>query len=176
MTLPIGPSPPPLAFLTGLPATPRLAVMIRIEVRRTIASPIDMVFDRLSDVSRYRDWMPQGSLYRESQWSDPRRSVGTGTEFQERTIFGRLEGRVSEFDPPARVAFHQVLRWRGRRVFESRPGYTLSSTASGTSIVHVAEGGFVGLLASLDPLFRPLARRERVRTVEALAASFSAEA
>lgn len=142
--------------------------MIRIEVRRTIVSPIDVVFDRLADVSRYRDWMPPGSLYRDSRWSGPRRLVGPGAQFEERSVFGRLDGRVSEYDPPTRLAFHQTRSWRGRRIFESRPSYTLASTASGTSIVHVAEGGFVGLLGIMDPLFRWLARRERIRTVDAL--------
>jgi uncharacterized protein YndB with AHSA1/START domain len=149
--------------------------MIRIEARRTIARPIDVVFDRLADVSSYRDWMPPGSLFRDSRWSEPHRAVGPGAAFEERTVFGRLDGRVSEFDPPTKVAFRQILSWRGRRIFESRPGYTLSSTASGTLVVHVAEGGFVGLLAILDSLFWPLARRERVQTVDALEASLQVD-
>jgi hypothetical protein len=119
--------------------------------------------------------MQPTGLYRDNRWSDPRRAIGPGIEFEERSVFGRLHGRVSEFDPPTRVAFHLTLRWRGWRIFQSRPAHTLASTRSGTSIIHVAEGAFVGPLRLLDSLFWPLARRERVQTIDALEASFQGD-
>jgi hypothetical protein len=83
-----------------------------------------------------------------------------------------LQGALEGPGDGRRIEWRAPVCWRGRCIFESRPAYSLSSTPSGTSIIHVAEGGFAGPLGFLDLLFWPVARRERVRTVDALEASF----
>jgi uncharacterized protein YndB with AHSA1/START domain len=145
--------------------------VIRLQIDRTIDRPIEEVFDRLADIDGYRAWMPQNGLFRDSE-SVAGDTSGVGTEFRDITRMGVLPGRVTDFERPHRIAFHQVLRRGGKVVFDSRPSYELEAAGEGTIVHHHAEGELHGLLRLFEPFARLMARRERTRTVEALKASF----
>jgi uncharacterized protein YndB with AHSA1/START domain len=145
--------------------------VIRLQIDRTIDRPIEEVFDRLADIDGYRTWMPQSGLFRDSE-SVAGHATGVGTEFRDITRMGVLPGRVTVFERPNRIAFHQVLRRHDEVVFDSRPSYELEATAEGTMVRHHAEGELHGALRLLEPIVRLMARRERTRTLDALQASF----
>lgn len=150
--------------------------MIRASIDRAIPRPIEAVFDRLIDIDHYGDWMPRSGLFRDSHRSGEG-PVGPGTRYVDETILGRFMGQIDEHERPTRVSFHQVLSRRGRPVFISRPAYTLERTSGGTATLvhHRAEGELRGAYRLFEPVARLIARRERRRTVEALARSFGGE-
>lgn len=94
--------------------------------------------------------------------------VGEGTGFYDQTRLGRLDGVVTDFAPPTKVAFCQTLRWKGTRVFESRPSYVLEPVDGTTAVHHHAEGELYGPFKVLEPLVWAMARVERKRTVDVL--------
>lgn len=148
---------------------------VRVDIEESIDRPVEEVFDRLADIDGYPDWLPRAGIYRGGGLVDPHESVGNGTEFYDDTIFGRFRGRVTVFEPPDRIEFHQTLRLGGARLFDSLPGYELESTDEGTRVHHYGEARPHGPLRLLEPLFRAIARRERKRVIDELSDSMTGD-
>jgi uncharacterized protein YndB with AHSA1/START domain len=142
--------------------------MIRVHLERTIHRPIQQVFQHLTDIPRYPEWMPGNSILRHcTQDSDG--VVGPGTTYTDRTTLGTVQGEVAEFQRPTRVVFHYSARLLGRVVLEGWPGYTLERTGPDTTLVrHDAEARLYGPFRVLQPVVQRIARNERRRTVDAL--------
>lgn len=100
--------------------------------------------------------------------TNPEQDVEVGTTFVDKTPLGRFHGRVTEFDPPHRVAFQQQLRRWGKLVFVSKPSYTLEPTEDGTHVRHAAKGEAYGPTRFTEPLVRWLAANERRSTIDTL--------
>lgn len=145
--------------------------MIELDIDRFIDRAPGEVFERLSNIDRYREWMTTEGLFRDSvQVSEG--PVEEGTEFYDKSSLGKLRGTITEFDPPRRLAFSQVLRRRGTDVFVSRPSYVLEPGSAGTIVHHHAEGELRGVYKLLEPIAYLMARAERQRVLDALENSF----
>ena len=142
--------------------------MIQLEFETTIQRPIEEVFARLVDIDSYEDWLPHSLIFRGGGLKQPEEEVTEGTEFVDVTPIGKFHGRVTEFEPPTRVAFEQNLSRRGDRVFSSRPSYVLQQTDDGTLVTHHAQGELYGPLSFTEPVVRMLASHERQRTFDQL--------
>lgn len=148
---------------------------IRVDIDRTIDAPIEDVFDRLVDLDAYDHWMSKDGLFRgTTKTSDG--PISKGTEFRDSTRVGHLSGQVTEHEPPTRLAFRQTLSRRGSPIFESRPAYVLEPIDDGarTVVHHGARGDFHGAYQLLEPVFIPIARRERRLVLDSLQASLEA--
>lgn len=149
--------------------------VIEFDVVRTIAAPIDEVFDRLADIDGYGEWMPKrGSLLRQTQQTSPG-PVGLGTTYFDQTSAGDTPGDIVEFVRPTAIVFHW---WdassNGRFKAEGWPGYRLEAVGrSSTEVHHHARLQVYGFSRLMTPVYRWLARRERTVVVEALQASFA---
>jgi hypothetical protein len=75
---------------------------------------------------------------------------------------------VTRYEPPARIAFRETLRWLGSDLMEARPEYILEADRDTTIVHHVAEGELFGMMRLMKPIAARLARSERSRTVESL--------
>jgi uncharacterized protein YndB with AHSA1/START domain len=149
--------------------------MVRVELNAVIARPIDDVFDRLTDISAYSQWMPKlGVFIRSRQTSEG--PVGLGTSYYDKGWMGTFVGEVSEFHAPTAVAFRETLRWLGVTVMEARASYELVSTRTGTEVHHTAEGRLFGIFNIMQPVLARVARGERERTVHALKDSLERKA
>src|SRR4051812_49829305 len=125
--------------------TTRASTTVRYETRTTIDSPISDVFGRLADLDHYRTWMRRTGLFRRSgQTSDGH--LGMGTAYFDATRMGTFRGEVTDYEPPARIAFRETLRWFGFGRMEARPGYTLEADQDKTIVHHVAEGELFGMM------------------------------
>lgn len=142
--------------------------MIRVDLDRTIARPIEEVFEQLVNIPRYPEWMPTNGLF-VTCTKDSAGPVGLGTAYSDKTRIGTARGEVSVFDRPNAVVFHYTARVFGFTVMEGWPGYALDRDgAVATRVHHHAEGRLYGPFKLLQPLVQRLARRERERTVDAL--------
>lgn len=146
--------------------------MIRVDIRRTIDRPIEEVFDRLVDIARYPEWMPESGIFRSCTQDSPG-PVDVGTRYTDYTPVGAIPGEVVELERPHRVVFHYVVRLLGATAMEGWPGYTLEPHEPARTIVHHrAEARLYGPFRMLRPLVQRLADGERGRTVDALKRSF----
>ncbi|MFO7893948.1 MAG: SRPBCC family protein [Longimicrobiales bacterium] len=115
--------------------------MIRVEIEETIDRPTEEVFERLIDMDRYAEWMPESWFYITSR-KDTDGPVKVGTRYTDVTRLGAVRGEVAELERPRRVVFH-----------------------------YVAEGRLQGAFRALRPVIQWIANGERRRTVAALKAS-----
>src|SRR5499427_2236998 len=145
----------------------RASSTVRYETSATIDRPISEVFGRLADVNDYRTWMRRTGVFRRSgQTSEG--SLGLGTAYFDATRMGTFRGEVTEYDPPGRIGFREILRWFGFDLMEARPNYTLEADRDKTIVHHVAEGELFGAMRLMKPVAALLAKSERARTVKAL--------
>ena len=142
--------------------------MIRVDIEQRIESPPRDVFERLKDIDRYRTWLPRSMIYLDSRSADDTGAIGTGTRFEDETTLGTLTGRVTDFDPPRRIAFAQALERDGSVIFESRPAYRLRPERGGTVVHHSGEAELTGPLELVESLVWLFAQYERRRVVRAL--------
>ncbi|MFL5911759.1 MAG: SRPBCC family protein [Gaiellaceae bacterium] len=140
---------------------------VRYETRTTIDRPIGDVFALLADIDGYRTWMHRTGLFRRSgQTSAGDR--GPGTAYFDATRMGTFRGRITDYQPPSRIGFHETLRWFGADLMEARPEYFLEADGDSTIIHHIAEGELFGLMRLMKPVAALMARSERMRTVRSL--------
>jgi uncharacterized protein YndB with AHSA1/START domain len=154
--------------------TNRASTTIRYQTRTTIGRPISDVFARLADLDGYRTWMRRTGLFRRSgQTSDG--PLGLGTAYFDATRMGTFRGEVTDYEPPARIGFREILRWFGSGLMEARPEYILEADRDKTIIHHVSEGELFGMMRLMKPAAALLARSERARTVESLRRSLESD-
>lgn len=141
--------------------------MIRIELDTIIEAPIEEVFDCLTDLQGYNDWMPKSSLLIESTKSSDG-PAGPGTKFSDRVKLGKAIGEITEFKRPTKVNFRQSVYFLGIKALDSRPAYALEPQDGSTKVHHVAEGNLYGLFKLFRPIVKKVALAERKRTLYAL--------
>ena len=147
---------------------------VRYESRTTIDRPIADVFARLADLQGYGTWMHRTGLFgRCGQTSDG--PLGKGTAYFDASRMGTFRGEVTEFQPPSRIGFREMLRWFGSDVTEARAEYSLEADEDRTIVHHVAEGELFGLMRLMKPVAGLLANSERARTVKSLRRSLESD-
>jgi len=147
--------------------TTRASTSVRYEAHTTIDRPISDVFARLADLDDYGTWMRRTGLFRRSGQTS-RGRLGLGTAYFDATRMGTFHGEVTDYEPPARIAFRETLRWFGSDLMEARPAYILEADRDKTIVHHIAEGELFGVMRLMKPVAALLARSERARTIDAL--------
>ncbi len=148
---------------------------VRVEIDEVIARPMEQVFERATDLSRYADWMPHTGVFRKcSQVSEG--PVRLGTTYIDQGWMGSFRGEVSEFDRPSRVVYKETLRWFGAPVVVARIEYAFSRDPRGTAVHHVGESELHGIFRLMRPMVAVIGRGERHRTVAAMKRSLEADA
>jgi uncharacterized protein YndB with AHSA1/START domain len=163
-----------MSTTAAIEQTKRAGTTVRYEMRTTIDRPISDVFARLADLDGYRTWMRRTGLFRRSGQTSAGR-LGLGTAYFDATRMGTFRGEVTDYDPPARIAFRETLRWFGSDLMQARPAYILEADEDRTIVHHVAEGELYGMMRLMKPVAALLARSERDRTVESLRRSLEVD-
>lgn len=148
--------------------------VVEFELTRTVHAPIEEVFARLADITRYDDWMPrQGSILRRTEQTSPG-DPELGTTYLDTTSFGATPGEIVEFQAPHTLVFHWWDTSRAGKVkAEGWPGYSLEAADPDQTVVrHRARLRTAGTYRLATLVLARIARRERAATLEALATSF----
>ena len=121
--------------------------MPELHFETTINRPPEAVFNLLADLPHYDQWLPPSSLYGNvTQYS--RLPIERGTTYVDQGKMSRMEGRITEFDPPKRLHFRQTsVSIMGALDIEIR--YTLEANGEGTHLqrdVDVRTTGGYGLV------------------------------
>jgi uncharacterized protein YndB with AHSA1/START domain len=147
---------------------------VRFQSRLTIRRPIDDVFERLADLTGYGRWMHRTGLFRRCG-PISEGPVRQGTTYFDATRMGTFQGEVTEFEPPARIAFSETVRWFGSPMSQARPEYFLERDGDSTVVHHIAVGELYGRYRFMRPVAALMAKAERTRTLNSLKRSLESE-
>lgn len=144
--------------------------MIELPSEADIECSAEQVFDLITDFDGYSRWLTTSSNYRGTHEISTN-PVRLGTTYREAGPFGVRSGRVTEFERPTRIVFHQPMTMKfGAGVIDITVTYTLTP---GVAATHVRRVVLVRLPWQLKP-FRavvlPPFRTESARTLAALKA------
>jgi uncharacterized protein YndB with AHSA1/START domain len=141
--------------------------MADIEVTTVVKASVKQVFNLVSEIPNYTNWVTPNSLMFIESRVTPAGPVGLGTTFEDKLTMGKTIGKVVEFDPFKRVVFEQ--KWYPEsHVTEMRVEYNFEPVNGDTKINHKFDVTPVGIFEPLKPTVTELCREERIRTCEAI--------
>jgi uncharacterized protein YndB with AHSA1/START domain len=141
---------------------------IDITCEADVACPADRVFDLITDLGGQDRWLTQSSSFKGTTDVSTQRAQ-LGTTYSEPGPLGVRNGVVTEFEPPALIAFHQPMTLKfGVGVLDVTVRYLLTPTGAGTHVRRVATLGVPRHLVFLRPFAVRATRIESSRTLAAL--------
>ena len=144
--------------------------MIELPLEADVRGPAEKVFDLITDFGGQDRWLAKSSSFRGTTLltSGP---VGLGSRYRESEPFGVRNGTVTEFEPPAKVTFHQPMTIRLHAgTIDVTVRYTLTQAAGGTHVTRVVTLGIPRSLKLVQPVLIRAFRKESRRTLLALQA------
>jgi uncharacterized protein YndB with AHSA1/START domain len=130
----------------------------------------ERIFDLITDFDGYSRWLTTSSNYRGTHEISAN-PVTLGTTYREPGPFGVRNGRVTECERPARIAFHQPMTMKfGAAVIGITVIYTLTPRATVTNVRRVVTVGLPWQLKPFRAVVLPPFRTESARTLAALKA------
>ena len=144
--------------------------MTEIAAEAAIRSPAEKIFDLIIDFRGQDRWLTPSSAYHGTLEvsSDP---VTLGTTYREPGPFGVRHGRVTEFERPTAITFHQPMTMRLHAgTVDVVLRYTLTPGDGVTQVRRVVTLGIPRSLKLAQPVLVRAFRTESSRTLLALKA------
>lgn len=144
--------------------------MTEIAAEADIRSPAEKIFELIIDFRGQDRWLTPSSAYHGTLEvsSDP---VTLGTTYREPGPFGVRHGRVTEFERPTTITFHQPMTIRLHAgTVDVVLRYTLTPGGSMTRVRRVVALGIPWSLKLVQPVLIRAFRTESSRTLLALKA------
>lgn len=144
--------------------------MSEIPAEADIRCPSEKIFDVIIDFGGQDRWLTPSSAYHGTLEvsSDP---VTLGTTYREPGPFGVRHGRVTEFERPTALTFHQPMTMRLHAgTVDVLMRYTLTPVDGGTRVRRVVTLGIPWSLKLVQPVLIRAFRTESSRTLRALKA------
>lgn len=145
--------------------------MTQIRQEAEIAAPVERIFDAIVDLRGYGRWLTTSSVFEgiTDISSDPTR---LGTTWTEHGPNGVRRGRVTEFEAPTRVTFHQPMTMSPRLlgIIDITISLTLTPTPGSVLVRRVVTIGLPWQLRLVQPLVVRQFHAESGRTLLALKA------
>jgi uncharacterized protein YndB with AHSA1/START domain len=144
--------------------------MSEIPAEADIRCPAEKIFDVIIDFGGQDRWLTASSAYHGTLEvsSDP---VTLGTTYREPGPFGVRHGRVTEFERPTALTFHQPMTMRLHAgTVDVLMRYTLTPVEGGTRVRRVVTLGIPWSLKLVQPVLIRAFRTESSRTLRALKA------
>jgi uncharacterized protein YndB with AHSA1/START domain len=127
-----------------------------------VTSPIERVFDLLADLPNYPQWLPPSGLYATTEVSET--PIRLGTTYIDRSKQGPLHGRVTAYQRPHVLGFHQEAQWAlGRLIVDIH--YQLENRDGTTRVQRTTAPQLSGALALVRPVVIRSIRHENLRTL-----------
>ena len=144
--------------------------MTRLVLDTDIDAPAGQIFRLITDFGGQDRWLPRSSSFRGTTVLSPG-PVALGTSYRESDPFGVRNGTVTEFEPPAKVAFHQPMTLRLHAgTVDVTVAYTLTPGTGSTHVTRIVTLAIPRSLRLVQPLLVRAFRQESRRTLLALKA------
>jgi uncharacterized protein YndB with AHSA1/START domain len=135
-----------------------------------IDGPGETVFALIADLTRYDRWLPRSRAFGAvTQVSHT--PVGLGTTYVNTGPSGAMHGSVTDYQPPARIAFQQsmpvkLLLFAG--TLEMHIRYTLEPVGQATRVSRDVTFHLPGVLKVAQPIVAATVRRESERLLQVM--------
>jgi uncharacterized protein YndB with AHSA1/START domain len=144
--------------------------MTELTLDADIDGPPEKIFGLITDFGGQDRWLPHSSSFRGTTLLSPG-PVALGTRYRESDPFGIRNGTVAQFEPPAKVSFHQPMTLRLHAgTIDVTVTYTLTPAAGSTHVTRVVRLEIPRSLRLVRPLLVRAFRKESARTLLALKA------
>jgi uncharacterized protein YndB with AHSA1/START domain len=141
------------------------------EVSTVIQAPVKQVFNFVSDIPNYTNWMTLNSPFFIESKITSEGPVGLGTVFEDKLTLGKAVGKVVEYQPFERLVFEQ--KWYPEsHVFGGRVEYHFEPANGDTKISRVYDITPVEWAQPLKPGLAEMSKDESQRTCEAIRKAF----
>jgi uncharacterized protein YndB with AHSA1/START domain len=144
--------------------------MIELKLDADIGSTAEEIFGLITDFGGQDRWLPYSSSFRGTTLlSDG--PVSLGSRYCERDPFGTRNGTVTQFEPAAKVTFHQPMTLRLHAgTIDVTVAYALAPTAGATHVTRIVTLEIPRSLRLVRPLLIRAFSKESTRTLLALKA------
>jgi uncharacterized protein YndB with AHSA1/START domain len=137
------------------------------EVTTIVKAPVKQVFNFVSDIPNYVNWVPPNSPFFIESKVTSEGPVGLGTTYEDKLTLGKSVGKVVEYRPFERLVFEQ--KWYPESyVFATRIEYRFEPLNGDTKIRRVNNITPVEWAEPLKPGLTEMSRGESQRTCEAV--------
>jgi hypothetical protein len=138
-----------------------------------VSTPIENVFNLISDVANYNAWVPSSSMvFIETSITSINRN-GLGLTFVDKVRFGgKSVGEVVEFIPPERFAIKQKT-FNLLPVFSAHIGYHLTCNNYKTIVTHSMTAKIHGIFKLIAPIIRHFIIKERTSLCDGVVRYFA---
>jgi len=144
--------------------------MTELKFDADIDGPAEKIFGLIIDLGGQDRWLSRSSSFRGTTVLSPG-PVALGSRYRESDPFGTRNGTVTEFEPPAKVSFHQPMTLRLHAgTIDVSVTYTLTPAAGRTHVTRIVRLQIPWLLRLVQPLLIHAFRKESTRTLLALKA------
>ena len=136
-----------------------------------INAPPQIVFDRIADFAHYDQWLPPSGMYKSvMEISD--NPVKFGSSYVDNGTNSTMYGKVTDYQPPHKIAFHQVthLKLLGfiPAGLEVTIVYQLQANGESTTLTRDVTVQASGLLTLMQSSLLPRIAAESQRILAAL--------
>jgi uncharacterized protein YndB with AHSA1/START domain len=145
---------------------------VHLEFEAHIQNSAEAIFRLIADLPNYGRWLSGSDAFGDTTQVEPY-PVRLGTTYLDAGPAGDRPGRVTEFDPPRRIAFHQTMSIRRgplRAEVDILIGYMLETVERTTRVVRTLDLDIriPGLLKLMQPFVVAAFRKENARVLREL--------
>ncbi len=142
--------------------------MPEMRFETVIRRPVEDVFALIADLPNYGKWLPPSNLYGAvTQYSEL--PIRAGTQYVDKGRASRMIGKVTAFESPTRITFHQQsISLMGALTIEIR--YMLAAEGDATRVTRYVTVNASGGFSLLEPLLLGPIRKESERILAAMTA------
>lgn len=143
--------------------------MAHLHFETEIRGSREAIFTIIADLTSYHTWLGGSDSFESITEISPL-PVGVGTTYIDVGPAGTRRGAITEFDPPATIAFHQPMQVSGpiRGTIDIHVRCTLAQRGDVTQVARDLTIQPRGLLLLVQPIVLAAFRRENERLLRAL--------
>ncbi len=130
-----------------------------MQFKTTINQPIEVVFQLITDLAHYDQWLPSSTLFN-AVTTVSENPIRLGTTYVDKGRSSKLIGKVTEFQPPTRVAFREGTHVKLLVLevgLDIQIQYALNAIDGSTEVTRTHTLSTAGMLKLLQPvIIRPI--------------------
>ena len=143
--------------------------MINVEIKFIVAKPIENVFEFISDIPNYSNWVPANSNFFIETIMTSGGAIGLGATYTDRLRgFVTSYGEIARYSPPHEIALLERKTFLGMRLFDANFSYRLRAVGGETEVFHKAQANPCGIFKILTPINSLVVNSERTLTCKAI--------